>query len=985
MAASKKKTTSSTKGKGKTSKTAPQQNTTIIEMIGYAIICVAVVSFIVLLSMHDPNNAIVAVMKGLAGNLSFVLPFIILWVGLIVTFFRTKQRDVGKISMIASCILVIFALAHISRAEEILGKLQLGSGWMNFIEQSYADRIGAGAIGALLAYPVYIFGGLWGGIAILVFVLIGLIILINQFSLSRLGERAQDYLQASYSDFRQSQSAKSAERAIIRAEKRREAEELRAARRQDAQQNWNESWDEPVIGSKPVNRSAKPAAAVRTRSAEKAPSDPLPRRDSILEVPDFLKDGGKKRKKPVFGASKNSEPVDQTEVASPFGKKSSVLVADLPEVPEGNDDTYLYDDGAAIDLPYDAEQPDEAPDFMDDEPAEPFEEQYAEPEEDEEESAEYVPPVDLRAPAFDQVDEEDEDEPEDIPVSSPAFPPFDLDDLDVPVQRERRRSVLGEPVKNDSPAAKKKYAPDDYVPNEEDFDHNPWTYDPTKRLDHTPLVVPNKHKDAIPDENAPEYNYPPVDLLSLPKAHKEADRESKDQEKAKKLESTLHDFGINAKLTGIAHGPAVTRFELAPAPGVKVSRITSLSDDIALSLAALSVRIEAPIPGKAAVGVEIPNETVETVPLREVLESSEARKHPSRLAVGMGKDNSGKCIVGDIAKMPHVLIAGATGSGKSVCINCIICSILYRATPEEVRLIMIDPKMVELSIYNGIPHLLVPVVTDPKKASGALQWAVAEMTDRYNKFAERGVRDMKGYNLNLKEGEKPMPQIVIIIDELADLMMVTPGEVEDSICRLAQLARAAGIHLVIATQRPSVNVITGVIKANIPARIAFTVASYVDSRTILDVGGAEKLLGRGDMLFAPAGSNKMQRVQGAWVSDDEVHAIVEYIKARHDVEYNEDVIQHMNKAEDAAEPETDDQPTDECDELLPQAVEIAVEAGQASISMLQRRLRIGYARAGRLIDEMAARGIVSQSEGAKPRNVLITREQYNMMFNNDLI
>ena len=394
------------------------------------------------------------------------------------------------------------------------------------------------------------------------------------------------------------------------------------------------------------------------------------------------------------------------------------------------------------------------------------------------------------------------------------------------------------------------------------------------------------------------------------------------------------------------------------------------------------MRIEAPIPGKAAVGVEIPNETVENVPLREVLESAEARKHPSRLAVGMGKDNSGKYIVGDIAKMPLVLIAGATGSGKSVCINCIICSILYRATPEEVRLIMIDPKVVELSIYNGIPHLLVPVVTDPKKASGALQWAVAEMTDRYNKFAERGVRDMKGYNLSCGPDEKPMPQIVIIIDELADLMMVSPGEVEDSICRLAQLARAAGIHLVIATQRPSVNVITGVIKANIPARIAFTVASYVDSRTILDVGGAEKLLGRGDMLFAPAGSNKMQRVQGAWVDDNEVHSIVEYIKARHDVEYNEDVIEHMNKAEDAVEAETDE-PSDDCDELLQQAVEIVVEAGQASISMLQRRLRIGYARAGRLIDEMAARGIVSQSEGAKPRNVLITREQFNTMFKTD--
>jgi len=391
------------------------------------------------------------------------------------------------------------------------------------------------------------------------------------------------------------------------------------------------------------------------------------------------------------------------------------------------------------------------------------------------------------------------------------------------------------------------------------------------------------------------------------------------------------------------------------------------------------VRIEAPIPGKAAVGVEIPNEVVETVPLREVLESGDARKHPSRLAIALGKDNSGRHIVGDIAKMPHVLIAGATGSGKSVCINCIICSILYRATPDEVRLIMIDPKMVELSIYNDIPHLLVPVVTDPKKASGALQWAVSEMSARYEKFKVRGVRDIKGYNTSCGPNEKPLPQIVIIIDELADLMMVCPGEVEDSICRLAQLARAAGIHLVIATQRPSVNVITGVIKANIPARIAFTVASSVDSRTILDVGGAEKLLGRGDMLFAPNGNNKMQRVQGAWVSDDEVHAIVNYIKERHDAEYSEDILDHMNRTDEPAEAEAEE-PASEGDPLLQQAVEIAVESGQASISMLQRRLRIGYARAGRLIDEMASRGIVSQSEGAKPRNVLITREQCNLMF-----
>ena len=482
---------------------------------------------------------------------------------------------------------------------------------------------------------------------------------------------------------------------------------------------------------------------------------------------------------------------------------------------------------------------------------------------------------------------------------------------------------------------------------------------------------------ADPEPEEEVYNYPPIDLLEAGESVTENHRDS-DMQKAELLEETLKQFGIATRLTGIAHGPAVTRFELQPAPGVKVSRITSLSDDIAMHLAAMTVRIEAPIPGKAAVGVEIPNEKVEMVRLRDVLESAEARKSSSKVAVGLGKDNSGRYIVADIAKMPHVLIAGQTGSGKSVCINSIITSILFRATPEEVRLILIDPKVVELSIYNDIPHLVCPVVTDCKKAASALDWAVAEMGNRYKRFAERGVRDIKGYNKALKDGEKRMPQMVIIIDELADLMMVAPGEVEDSICRLAQLARAAGMHLVIATQRPSVNVITGVIKANIPTRIAFSVASQVDSRTMIDHGGAEKLLGNGDMLFVPSGINKPMRVQGAWVSDEEVHAIVSYIKERSATSYDEDMIEKMDNAT-KSDAEKEDA-NEEYDPRLPEAVEIVVEAGQASVSMLQRRMRVGYARAGRLIDEMEQRGIVSEADGAKPRTVLITREQMNELF-----
>ena len=479
------------------------------------------------------------------------------------------------------------------------------------------------------------------------------------------------------------------------------------------------------------------------------------------------------------------------------------------------------------------------------------------------------------------------------------------------------------------------------------------------------------------DDDPPPYNYPPIDLLAQGEVEDTSAHGQRDMEKAQLLEDTLRSFGISAKLTGIAHGPAVTRFELQPAPGVKVSRITSLSDDIALNLAAMSVRIEAPIPGKAAVGVEIPNDKVEMVRLRDVLESPDARKHPSRIAVGLGKDNSGRYIVADIAKMPHVLIAGQTGSGKSVCINAIITSILFRSSPEEVKLILIDPKVVELSVYNNIPHLVCPVVTDPKKAASALDWAVAEMTKRYKLFAERGVRDIKGYNKSLKDGEPMMPQMVIIIDELADLMMVSPGEVEDSICRLAQLARACGMHLVIATQRPSVNVITGIIKANIPTRIAFSVASQVDSRTMIDHGGAEKLLGNGDMLFVPNGMKSM-RVQGAWVSDDEVHAIVEYIKQSGEASYDPDMIEHMENAtrSDAEKEEVES----EYDPKLAEAVDIAIDLGQVSISMLQRKMRIGYARAGRIIDEMSRRGIVSEADGSKPRDVLITREQAREMF-----
>ena len=459
------------------------------------------------------------------------------------------------------------------------------------------------------------------------------------------------------------------------------------------------------------------------------------------------------------------------------------------------------------------------------------------------------------------------------------------------------------------------------------------------------------------------YIFPSIQLLKKGEGSSQKTSSRASLSNAKKLEDTLLSFGVEAKVTQINKGPTVTRYELQPKQGVKVSKIVNLADDIALNLAASGIRIEAPIPGKAAVGIEVPNDTSEMVYLRDVIESDQFAAFPSKLAFALGKDIAGKPIVADIGKMPHILIAGATGSGKSVCINTLITSILYKASPKEVKLIMIDPKVVELNVYNGIPHLMIPVVTDPKKAAGALCWAVNEMTKRYQLFADNNVRDMKGYNNKVTDENLKMPSIIIIIDELADLMMTAAKEVEDAICRLAQMARAAGIHLVIATQRPSVDVITGVIKANIPSRLAFAVSSGIDSRTILDSNGAEKLLGKGDMLFCPIGESKPLRIQGAFVSDQEVEAIVEAVKMSGEVQYEETVMESIHAPAIAIEGDGED-------ELLTQAIQLASGKEKLSISMLQRYFRIGFNRASRLMEMLEARGIVGPDEGSKPRKVL---------------
>lgn len=914
----------------------------------------ALMYFLLLDTDSTVGKAVNLLLNGLAGLLRYLIPIGFCWVGVMLAFsskeHRIKPFRVVLIVLLALCLCGFF---HAFVFDRVLENMRLST-FGNFLSMSYQyQKGGGGVLGAILVWPLYYWMGMKLALTLISLIIIATadLVLLRKVSLRKLGERMQERYEGYIEQRAQRPDPREDNVAQMRTgELPRQRKKVKSVAEFDELERWpNDSHPKeyPVSNSEkrsiPVEDAVAGAVARQRNSgipemtvpkftSSNAPAKPVKRRGVIEtvepieaeqpeqydDVPEFLNKGKRTRAK----ADKDGDKLHIKEPRPLFNAHAS----DSAEKPAAGKRTGSLASGTAQ-FP-----PEQFEDWQEMSIGDALYDEGEFPES-------MTDRVSLRDDHAD-VDDFYTDEPS---FDEESLPPVNPKNLPKAKPAPKRTAVVM-PVA--APAGKK-------------TEKNTAPYDQT-------------------DEEP--YNYPPIDILHVSASSKVKNQEQKDEEKARTLIATLQSFGISARLIGIAHGPTVTRFELTPAAGVKVSRITALADDIALNLAAISVRIEAPIPGKAAVGVEVPNDVVEVVPLRDVLESNEARRHPSRLVTALGRDNAGRYIVADLAKMPHVLIAGATGAGKSVCINCIICSILYRATPDEVRLIMIDPKVVELSAYNGIPHLLVPVVTDPKKAASALEWAVQEMTSRYKKFAELGVRDMKGFNQHKQrpKDEPLMPQIVIIIDELADLMMVTPGEVEDAICRLAQLARAAGIHLVIATQRPSVNVITGVIKANIPSRIAFTVASQVDSRTILDVGGAEKLLGRGDMLFAPSGSNKPTRVQGAWVSDDEVHDVVDYIKKRHETSYDEDIIEHINNAEmsDAEKEES----LSEFDELLPQAVEIAVEAGQASISMLQRRLRVGYARAGRLIDEMASRGVVSQAEGAKPRNVLISREQFRMMF-----
>ena len=887
-----------------------------------ALACFGVAALLVYLAVAAPEantamNDIRCVMLGVAGALAPLLALLLIWVGVLLVFsWRGRRVRVLNVVMNALLFLTAFTAVELFFVDRVVNWSINESGLYrhmpmslpDFIARAYRFQGGAGALGALLAYPLKNALGSWGGL--IVCLLVAVICLTATGRMQQLLRWGRE-----------------------RAEEHQDRREERRRQRDDEQMFGYDELDPPQLRA-----PARPERTSRARRSAEMPSReaPRPRRNAAREDSITLDTPVRSRS----AAREDSIALDTPVRRNPPRKKIYRETVDVDAA-----ETQSAADDVGIDIP---------------KPLRRIRQQQ-------------TPPAPKAEP------------PREAPVEDPdnLFTVHtDADDAFVPEKYEAPAPKSAKPrrVVEGVRALKLDDDAPEPAPQPEEDDDAPFDIPHTASA--KPAVPRLKRRQPEPEPEEEGYNYPPIDLLEQSTDARDASvYQQADREKANSLIETLRNFGIETRLIGVAHGPAVTCFELQPAPGIKVSRITALADDIALRLAALSVRIEAPIPGKAAVGVEIPNDHVEMVRLRDVLESPEARRHPSRIAVGLGKDNSGRYIVADIAKMPHVLIAGQTGSGKSVCINSIITSILYRATPEEVLLIMIDPKVVELSIYNDIPHLIAPVVTDPKKAASALDWAVAEMETRYKRFAERSVRDIKGYNKALAPDEKMMPQMVIVIDELADLMMVAPGDVEDSICRLAQKARAAGMHLVIATQRPSVNVITGIIKANIPSRIAFSVSSQIDSRTIIDHGGAERLLGNGDMLFVPSGINKPIRVQGAWVSDEEVNAVVSYIKERSETTYDEDVVEKIENAvrSDAEREEV----INEYDPKLAEAVEIVVEAGQASVSMLQRRMRVGYARAGRLIDEMEKRGIVSEADGAKPRTVLISREQMMNMFDTE--
>ena len=990
-------------------------------------------------------NVLMLFVRGLGGRLCLLLPILLCVVGAFLAFGASEFLQKRTVVCGVVLFILVETMLQLTRSNNILASVHADGqapGWLSFAARSYRlsslECSGGGLIGALLAWPLYRAFDIWGGLIILGIALVVTLMIATGMSFgpagAQISEWADDFrvrfserLQGMRDDREQraEQRLEEREARMREAEERRQEEERRRAEKKaEAEQARRiRTETESVVQKAKPQRAPEPAQPEEVfpplRTEEKpAPAAPETPAMAVLprireDLPLYIEERGEEKKtaegmpefarvdareaENAFWNGYRGEPVE-TEAGAQAGPSARETPFARPDEPaeDGPAPEQAYPGTMRLVRPEpEAEDAGRARPWPDDGAAEarpgPYEEQ-AEPE---------TRPDPESRPEWQDGEEEPEQAPEDAgpgrtgpvfaqdPPDLPAEEPEESISAEAgvfapetpPEQRRsaRRRRVHTSPAGQETPEPARPAARPAQEPEEQPEKTIAALRE--KRLDATPMIRPQKEKHESP-EARPGYEKPPISLLKQSRAQYDPEREAYDLANGKKLIETLESFGVKAQLRNYTHGPAITRFEIQPAPGVKVSRITTLADDIALNLAADGVRIEAPVPGKPVVGIEVPNRKIEMVCLRDVLASPEMRRETSPTAVALGKSISGSPVIADMAKMPHVLIAGATGSGKSVCINTIIQSILFRATPEEVRLILIDPKVVELSVYNGVPHLLIPVVTDPKKASAALSWAVVEMEHRYKQFETMRVRDIKGYNAAIGPDEKKMPKIIVIIDELADLMMVAPGEVEESICRLAQLARAAGIHLVIATQRPSVNVITGVIKANIPSRIAFAVSSQIDSRTILDGSGAEKLLGKGDMLYAPQGAGKPTRVQGCFVSDDEVQEIVNYIKeqSKETHQYDQEIIEQIESAgseDKQADPDGAGGP-DMSDEMLIKAVDLAIDAGQVSISMLQRRLRVGYARAGRLVDEMTQMGITGEAEGpTKPRKVLITREEWS--------
>ncbi|MGI5883332.1 MAG: DNA translocase FtsK [Candidatus Spyradocola sp.] len=922
MATAKKNARTSSRKGGTSAKKKAQTPGATQEIVGFALMVAGIFSFVAVVMGGAGllGEGVAGVMFGLFGLGAYIVPLLLVCIGWVVLIAKRLRLHPGKLALTSATVLMLFVINHLivdGSIQKSVLETKESVGYWSYVVGSYAygqaHHVGSGALGGVLTFPMRALLGTVGCWILTIALIVGCVFVLGKLSMRSTAQKVSEAAVGAGRRVRETARTHSQERAL-RQEMRR-AEQMRM------------DLDAPQPAAAPEHERPELRNERVTGPARR--DEPEPRMTPLTREEPEVEEGE------IYDAPRKTLPRFEL-----FSRKKSE-----PE-----------DDGA-IEIDHDDPSAGEAP-VSDEEEIVPVE------------IVPVIQPVRVEDaepdPAVDGPETPEPPKPEARPADSAAGVRFDPivhnpsvsdfdddpeDDAIIEPPHELPNLVLGKP-REISPAKEVEYQ---YAEES------------------TPVIDPKA---------VPPYRFPPLTLLTpakTPDPVRDHEQEEEQQKKIELLEETLLSFGIEARVVNVARGPAITRYELQPARGVKVSKITGLADDIALNMAAMGgVRIEAPVPGKSAVGIEIANATIATVPLREVLESKEFQEHPSKIAVALGKDIAGTPVVADLARMPHLLIAGATGSGKSVCINSIIASILYKATPDEVRLILIDPKVVELSVYNGIPHLLIPVVSDPKKAAGALGWAVQEMTDRYKKFEGAVVRDLKGYNkYAVKNGIEPLPQIVVIIDELADLMMVAQGDVEQKICRLTQLARAAGIHLVIATQRPSVDVITGLIKANVPSRIAFAVASQVDSRTILGIGGAEKLLGRGDMLFDPSGASKAIRVQGAFISDDEVTDLVDFVKDKAAVRYDESVIEALDRADAADKKQKDEEKEEEdTDPLLMDCVELAVDAGQISASMIQRKHRVGYARAGRILDQMEKRGYISGFEGSKPRQTRITREQF---------